>query len=96
MELTVRIVSQGAIEEREFTNQQTGQKEKFATMPFVLQHGSDKIYAEMIQEQARKQAVLDPNYYYVASLSMQARPWTDQQGKQRYENRIVLNKICIL
>ena len=96
MELTVRIVNQGALEEREYTNQQTGQKEKFATMPFVLQHGSDKMFAEMIQEQARKQAVLDPNFYYVASLSMQARPWTDQQGKQRYENRIVLNKIAVL
>ena len=96
MELTVRIVNQGALEEREYTNQQTGQKEKFATMPFVLQHGADKIYAEMIQEQARKQGTLDPNYYYVAYLSLQARPWTDQQGKQRYENRIVLNKIAVL
>ena len=96
MELTVRIVNQGALEEREYTNQQTGQKEKFATMPFVLQHGSDKIYAEMIQEQARKQGTLDPNYYYVASLSVQARPWTDQQGRQRYETRVVLNKISVL
>jgi len=95
MELTVRIVNQGALEEREFTNQQTGQKEKFATMPFVLQHGSDKIYAEMIQEQARKQGTLDPNYYYVAYLSLQARPWTDQQGKQRWENRVTLNKIVV-
>ena len=96
MELTVRIVNQGALEEREFTNQQTGQKEKFATMPFVLQHGSDKIYAEMIQEQARKQGTLDPNYYYVANLSVQARPWTDQQGRQRYETRVVLNRISVL
>ena len=95
MELTVRIVNQGALEEREFTNQQTGQKEKFATMPFVLQHGSDKVFAEMIQEQARKQAVLDPNYYYVAYLSLQARPWEDQQGKQRWENRVTLNKIVV-
>ena len=96
MELTVRIVNQGALEEREYTNQQTGQKEKFAAMPFVLQHGGETIYAEMIQEQARKQAVLDPNYYYVANLSVQARPWTDQQGRQRYETRVVLNRISVL
>lgn len=96
MELIVRIQNQGALEEREFTNKQTLQTEKFAAMPFVLQHGGETIYAEMIQEQARKQAVLDPNYYYVASLSMQARPWTDQQGKQRYENRVVLNRISVL
>jgi hypothetical protein len=96
MELQVRIASQGNLEEREFTNNETGQKEKFATMPFVLQHGSDRIYCEMVQEQARKQAALDPNYYYVASIAMQARPWTDQQGRSRYENRITLNKICLL
>lgn len=96
MELIVRIQNQGALEEREFTNKQTGQAEKFAVMPFVLQHGGDTIYAEMIQEQARKQGTLDPNYYYVANLSVQARPWTDQQGRQRYETRVVLNRISVL
>ena len=54
MELQVRIASQGNLEEREFTNNETGQKEKFATMPFVLQHGSDRIYCEMVQEQTER------------------------------------------
>lgn len=96
MEMICRIVSQGAIEEREYTNSQTGQRETFASMPFVLQHGSDRVYCEMVQEQARKQPMLDASYYYVASLSAQARPWTDQQGKQRWENRLTLNRISLL
>ena len=37
MELIVRIVSQGALEEREYPNKQTGTPEKFATMPFPVQ-----------------------------------------------------------
>ena len=96
MELIVRIQKQGALEEREYQNRTTGAMEKFASMPFVLSHGGETFRAEMVQEQARKQGTLDPNYYYVATIHLEARPWTDQQGKQRYENRITLTKIAVL
>ena len=95
MELIVKIIRQGALQEREYTNKQ-GVTEKFASMPFVLQHGSDTYYCEMVQEQARKQGKLDPNYYYVATLSSQARAWQDQSGAERYETRITLNRISPL
>lgn len=96
MEIICRIALQGAVQEREYTNQQTGTQEKFATMPFVVQSGGDSYYCEMVQEQARKQAVLDRNYYYKANIQAQARPWKDQQGAEHYENRLVLTKISVL
>jgi len=96
MELIVRIVKQEALQEREFDNKRTGQREKFATMGFVLQHGSETFYAEMLQEQARKQGVLDPNYYYVANISLEARSWNDQQAVEHFETRVRINKIALL
>ena len=40
MELLVKVKKQGALQEREYTNRQTGVAERFATMPFLLQRGS--------------------------------------------------------
>ena len=96
MEIICRIQEQGALQEREYTNQTTGTTEKFASMPFILQSGGDTIFAEMLQEQARKQGALSKDYYYKASLQLSARPWTDQQGQRRVENRVTLSKICVL
>ena len=95
MEIICRIAEQHALQEREYTTQQ-GQVEKFASMGFLLQSGSETVYAEMVQEQARKQGTLSKDYYYKATLQLQARPWTDQQGQQRHENRITLTKIALL
>ena len=96
MEIIVRIANQGALEEREYTNQQTGMTEKFASMPFVLQHGTDTIHAEMIQEQARKQGVLDPNYYYLATLNFKAQPVKTKDGGEFVKNNVTLTKIALL
>ena len=49
-----------------------------------------------IQEQARKQGTLSKDFYYLATLQMQARPWTDQNGVQRYENRVTITKLTVL
>jgi hypothetical protein len=95
MEIICRIQMQGNLQEREYQTQQ-GTQEKFATMPFVLASGGETLYVEMVQEQARKQGALDPNYYYKATIAATARPWTDQQGQQRWENRLVLTKIAVL
>ena len=95
MEIICRITDQQALTEREYTTQQ-GSVEKFATMGFVLQAGSETLYAEMVQEQARKQGTLSKDFYYKATLRVQARPWTDQQGQQRWENRITLAQIAVL
>lgn len=95
MEIICRITDQQALTEREYTTQQ-GTTEKFASMGFVLQAGSETLYAELVQEQARKQGTLSKDFYYKATLSLQARPWTDQRGQQRYENRITLTRIAVL
>ena len=95
MELICRIKQQQALQEREYQTER-GTMEKFASMGFVLESGDETLYAEMIQEQARKQGALSPDYYYKATLQAAARPWTDQRGHARYENRITLTKICVL
>ena len=96
MEIICRIVKQLHLQEREFDNRQTGQREKFATMGFVLQSGSDRLYAEMVQEQARRQATLDYNYLYKACLKPGVHTWTDQGGQERYETRVVLQSITLM
>ena len=95
MEIIVRIKEQGVLKEREFTNRD-GVAEKFASVPFVLTHGSDVFFAEMVQDVARKAGTLSKDYYYVASLSCTAREWTDKNNETRYENRFILNKLSIL
>jgi hypothetical protein len=95
MEIICRITDQQALTEREYTTQQ-GSVEKFATMGFVLQAGSETLYAEMVQEQARKQGTLSKDFYYKATISATARTWQDQQGQSRYENRLTLTKMAVL
>lgn len=94
MEVIVRIVSQGELVENEYVKE--GQSQKFASMPFVLQHGSDKIACEMIQNSAREQGRLPDQYYYVANLSISTNEYKDKNGRSRMENRIILNKITLL
>ena len=95
MEIICRIAEQSALQEREYTTQQ-GTKEKFASMGFLLQSGSESVYAEMVQEQARRQGVLSKDYYYKATIAATAREWKDQQGQTHYENRLTLTKIATL
>ena len=95
MEIICRIAGQSALQEREYQTQQ-GTTEKFASMGFVLTSGSDTLYCEMVQEQARKQGQLPQDCYYKATLQATAREWKDQQGQSHYENRLTLNKIAVL
>lgn len=96
MEIICRIVAQGALTEREYTNRQTQQQERFASMPFQLQSGADVIYCEMVQEQARRQPVLPTDAYYKATLQASVRSWADQQGTTHYQTQLKLTSICQL
>lgn len=96
MEIICRIIEQGALQEREYQNRQTGNTERFASMGFVLQSGGDSFYAEMVQEQARKQGPLARDFFYKAQLQAKARPWDDQQGVKHYENSITIIRIALL
>lgn len=96
MEIICRIQQQDALEEREYESRQTGNREKFASMGFHLVSGGDSLYCEMIQEQARKQVELSKDFYYKATLSFTERTFTDKNGKTRYENSLMLTKICVL
>lgn len=88
----VRVVAQHPLQEREFSNQQ-GSTERFASMGFELRRGSDTIYAEMVQETARKQGPVDKNSLFVAEVQFQVRPWKDQKQQERFENRVILTKL---
>ena len=49
MEIICRIISQGELQEREYTTQQ-GVKEKFASMPFVLARGRLSIVCHPVKK----------------------------------------------
>ena len=95
MELICKLLSQGQLEEREFTNSK-GENVKFASRGHLLAYGADRIYAETVQEAARSEAALEIDKLYVATLSFSARSWKDQQGKERIELRCIITKIIEL
>lgn len=95
MELICRINRQMPLQEREYNTQQ-GTTEKFASKGFLLQSGGDTLYAEMVQEQARRQGELPQDRYYKVTLTMQARSWNDQQQTEHWENRLTITKIAVL
>ena len=92
MELLVKIQSQGALTERDVDNNETGMKVKFASKPFILQHGADTIYAEMIQENARACPYIDTSKLYYADLKLTAAKSTDQNGKVWMKTRVTINR----
>ena len=52
MEIIAKITKIGAMNERQYTNRQTGQVETFRTVGVWLYRGGDVIYCEAVQENA--------------------------------------------
>lgn len=95
MEIICRIVEQGALTQRAYTDRQ-GQQQTFTSMPFVLASGQDTLFAELTGEAATKQAACSKDYYYKADLSLRADRYTTQQGEERQSTRIYINRIAPL
>lgn len=95
MEIIGRIISQSPLQTVETRNRE-GKTEMLSILGFELQSGSDRLYAEMLQEQARRQATLDYNHLYKACLKPGVHTWTDQGGQERYETRVTLQSITLM
>ena len=96
MQIICRIQEQLPLQEREYDNRQTGQREKFASMGFKLACGDESFYAEMVQEQARKQPQLDKQYYHVANVRLRERSWQDTSGQIHHQTDVQLLSIAPL
>ena len=92
MELIVRIKEQQALRYEDFTGRDD-QPQRIAKMGFVLLHGASTIYAEACGDYATRIAQLDPNYYYLADISVRCNQTRDGS---RYFNDIRLNAINVL
>lgn len=95
MELICRIIEQGALTTRQYTDRQ-GQPQTFVSMPFVLASGADTFFCEMTGEDATKCGSFDPKYYYKASLSARVTSFQSQQGDTVKKTSLYLNRISVL
>ena len=103
MELIVGIVEQYELKERTYQDKQTMQQKTFASRGFILSHGADRFYCEMVEEDARQYVKLVPNIdfpsgarvtrQFVATINSRVRKWNDQNGEERFENRLILSKL---
>jgi hypothetical protein len=96
MELIVRLERQDALIERQYNSKRSNQVENFASMGFLLRHGNDTLYAEMVQDTARRQGKLEQGQLYVASISFSAMSWNVEQGLPRMYNQVILTKLVKL
>ena len=96
MELLVSIVNQGALTERQIVNKNTGMTEMFATMPFVMKHGSDTFFAEMLQDNARKCGPIDKSRLYYATLQFTSQTSKDKDGNEWTRTRVTVQRFADL
>lgn len=103
MEIIVGIVEQYDLKERTYQDKQTMQQKTFASRGFILSHGADRFFCEMVEEEARQYVKLVPNIdfpsgarvtrQFVATINSRVRSWKDQNGEDRFENRLILSKL---
>ena len=93
MEKTMKIQKVLPIQDRQYQDQQ-GQQRVFTSMGFVLTDGVDTLFAEATGDYARSLVgYLNEGDTVRTQLSMSIRDWQDQQGQDRYENRMYISTI---
>ena len=95
MEIIAKITKVGAVNERQYTNKQTGAVETFKSVGVWLYRGGDLIYAEAVQETASKlieaQAKNDmQNRAAFVRLTSMVRDYTDSNGVVHYNTEMRL------
>lgn len=95
MELLCRVLQQGQIKSREYTDKMTNQPAQFKTLPVWLQCSGSTFWAELVQEQATyyEQYPLDPDRLYQVDVTMTGRTYVDAQGQERQQTDIRLNRL---
>lgn len=98
MELICKVTLQQELRTRDYEDRNTHEMRQFKTVGVVLYAGVDSIFAEAVQEYAEYLASnpLKGNTLYIASLTMQARTFTDAQGNQRWQSEARITRIVPL
>lgn len=95
MEIICRIIEQGALTVRQYTDRNNN-SQQIAFVPFVLAQGTSTIYAELTGEAASKCGPMSQDHYYLCNLSSFADRYTDKNGDNRGTTKFYINKLSIL
>ena len=96
MEIIAKIINVGALNERQYTNSQTGQQETFKTIGMEVQYGIDVFYVEATQETAERfskehtESDLQNKPIFLRIFSV-VRSYTDKSGTERKSTELRLN-----
>ena len=95
MEKFVRIISQSACTQRQYTDK-GGQPTVFNFVDFILTDGIDTFLGEVTGERAVNCPVYDRSHLYRVQCSMVVRDWMSQQtGEQMQATTIYIEKIAM-
>lgn len=92
MEVTVQILEQFPLAERQYTDL-NGVQKVFASRGFKLSDGIDTFFAEAVGDYARSLTQLDVNVFHRVQGSWQCRDYNGSDGSIRHQNNFTINKI---
>jgi len=92
MEIICTVDKVLPMEQREYTDQ-NGQRKNIISRGIILNLGFGNFYAELFGENALKFSDNAPSGLCCARIGLSARPWRDNNGKERWENRITLYEL---
>lgn len=98
MEFIGRVIKQGSLQSRNWTNN-NGEQKIIKSVELVVRSGADEFLAEVNDEQAELVAKtpLNSGVLYKFSVNMRVRTWKSQQtGADQSATSIRVNKIALL
>lgn len=98
MEFIGRVIKQGSLQSRNWTNN-NGEQQLIKSVELVVRSGADEFLCEVTDKQAELivQTPLNSGVLYKISVNMRVRTWTSQQnGTEQSATSIRVNKIALL
>lgn len=96
MELTVRILQQNPLTQRQYTDRKTGEPKVMNSVTLKLTDGLDTFLGEITGERAVNFPQMDPHFLYRVQCSMVVREWNSQStGEPMQATTIYVDKINI-
>jgi len=97
MERIVRIVNQGQLVKRRYTDRKTGQERVINCVVLKLSDGIDTFLGEITGERAVNCPKYDPQRLYSVQCTMMVREWNSQQtGDSMQATTIYVDKISLV
>ena len=97
MEKTVRILSQSALQSRQYVDKKTGEQKVMNSVQLKLSDGIDTFLGEITGEKAVNLPRFDMTREYRVQCSMVVREWNSQQtGEAMQATTIYIDRICMI